>query len=257
MGHRARRLFARRLLLDRLLARTGRQPGVSLGRRRPAGNHRPSVPALFRPGDAQRTGPDPQGTALRSDRPGGKSRRGRQGMLLPPRFHAHAFLHAVPLQVSPSTFSLRTTHRREPSSRPRRTRVRASRHGRAGRAPLFRRGGRVRQAHAQRPVDPPDDRQPRPPGVYAGPVAHALVPQHVDLGLPIRGVLGQAADSQAGKRHAGGQPRDFGALLLRRPTRIRRQRAPVAVHREPHQRPTAPTQRRATGRTSRIPSTIT
>ena len=53
-----------------------------------ARHHRPRVPAVFRAGAVERQGSDPQGAALRPDRPRGQSRRGREGVLLLSRLDA-------------------------------------------------------------------------------------------------------------------------------------------------------------------------
>ena len=55
--------------------------------------------ALLRARALERARPDPQGAALRPDRPRGQPRRGRQGVLLLPRRHADPLLHAGALQV--------------------------------------------------------------------------------------------------------------------------------------------------------------
>ena len=61
-------------------------------------SRRPPDP-LLRARAVERAGPDPQGTAVRPDQPRGQPRRGRQGVLLLPRQHADALVHAVPVQV--------------------------------------------------------------------------------------------------------------------------------------------------------------
>ncbi len=81
-------------------ARSGAQPRLSLGRRRAARHHRPRMPAVLRPRALERARPDPEGAAVRSHRPRGQSRRGREGALLLPRLDADALVHEGALQVS-------------------------------------------------------------------------------------------------------------------------------------------------------------
>ena len=76
-------------------------------------------------------------------------------------------------------------------------RVRAGRHRRLRRRPLLRRVRRVRQGRPRRRPDPHHRRQPRPRRGAAAPAADAVVPQHLVLGLPGRGLRRQARDSAA------------------------------------------------------------
>ena len=103
-------------------------------------------PPLLRARALERARPDPQGAALRPDRPGGQPRRGRQGVLLLPRLHADPLLHEGALQV-PAGASSPTRGWCEENRRrgQRRARVRAGRHRRLRRRPLLRRLRRVRQ----------------------------------------------------------------------------------------------------------------
>ena len=68
------------------------------------------------------------------DRAGGQPRRGRQGVLLLPRLHADALVHAVALQVPAGGVPVRAAGRGEPPPRSRPARVRADRHRRLRRA---------------------------------------------------------------------------------------------------------------------------
>ena len=135
MGHGARGLLGRRRLLGLLPARPRPQPGLPLGRGRPARHLRPRVPAVLRARAVERARPDPQGAALRPDRPRGQPRRGRQGVLLLPRLDADALVHEGALQVpagasSPTRGCVEENRRRGR----RRARVRARRHRRLRRA---------------------------------------------------------------------------------------------------------------------------
>ena len=87
-------------------ARSTRLP---LERGRPRRHLRPPSAHLLRARALERPRPDSQGAPLRPDRQRRQPRRGRQGVLLLPRQHAHAFLHEVPLQVPAGGVSLRET----------------------------------------------------------------------------------------------------------------------------------------------------
>ena len=135
---------------------------------------------LLRPGALERPRPDPQGAALRADRHRGQSRRGRQGVLLLPRQHAHALVHAVPLQVPAGGVPLRAAGRGEPAARPRERRVRAGRHRR------LRRATATSTCSSSTPRRQPTTcssqitrRQPRARGGAAARAADDLVPQHL------------------------------------------------------------------------------
>ena len=86
-------------LLGLLPPRSCAQPRVSLGRGRPAGHHRSAVPALLCVGALEQQRPDLERAALRADGLRGQPRRGREGMLLLPRFDPDAFLHEGALQI--------------------------------------------------------------------------------------------------------------------------------------------------------------
>jgi hypothetical protein len=106
------------LLLGLFSARPRPQPRLSLGRGRPARHHRPRMPALFRARALERPRSDSEGAALRPDRPGGQSRRGREGAIFLSRFHADAFVDAGALQIPAGRVSLRAAAGREPPPRP-------------------------------------------------------------------------------------------------------------------------------------------
>ena len=101
---------------------------------------------VLRAGAVERQRSDPQGAAVRPHEQRGQPRRGRQGVLLLPRLDADALVHEVSVQVPAGgvsrTTSSSTTNR---GARPRRAGVRAARHGRLRRGPLFRRVRRVRE----------------------------------------------------------------------------------------------------------------
>ena len=91
-------------------------------------------PALLRARALERARPDPQGAAVRADRPGGQPRRGRQGGLRLPRRDAdRPYLKAL-YRYPQARVPVRRPRRRERAPRPRRARIRAGRHGRPRRA---------------------------------------------------------------------------------------------------------------------------
>ncbi len=88
---------------------------------------RPPAP-LLRARHVERGRPDPQGAHVRPDERPGQPRRGRQGVLVLPRQHAHALVHEVALQVPAARVPLRRPRLDERCAQPRRVRVRADRH---------------------------------------------------------------------------------------------------------------------------------
>ena len=119
-------------------------------RRRPRRLLRSPSIHLLRARVVERARSDSQGTALRPDGPRGQPRRGRQGVLLLSRLHADALVHAVALQVSADSVSVRRPRRRERPAEQARSRVRAHRHRCVPRRPLLRRRRRVREGVARR-----------------------------------------------------------------------------------------------------------
>ncbi len=100
MGHGARGLLAPTAIAwDYFPHDHARSRAYRWGEDGLLGITRPPVPPVLRPGAVERRGSDPQGAAVRADRPRGQPRRGRQGALLLPRLHAHPLLHEGPLQV--------------------------------------------------------------------------------------------------------------------------------------------------------------
>ena len=88
--------------------RPGPQQGLPLGR----GRHRRHLRPLPVPRASPRRfwngrDPHPQGAPLRPDRRRGQPRRGRQGVLLPPRQHADALLHALLYKYPQAEFPYR------------------------------------------------------------------------------------------------------------------------------------------------------
>ncbi len=240
MVHRPRRLFRQRRLLEFLSPRAGPQPRLPLGRGRPLGHYRPRVPAVLRLGAVEQPRFDSQGTPFRADQSAGQPRRRCQGMLLLHRLHADALLDGGHVPLSAGPLSLRTTGGRKRPTRAATAGIRARRYGRAGGEPLFRRPRRVRQGRTERHSHRDHGDQPRAGRRPAAPAAHALVPQHLELGLPPRRLLAQATH-RAGRRsrHARTHryPRHAGALPFRGRRRIRRHAVPMALHRQRDEQP--------------------
>ena len=85
---------------------------LPLGRGRPPRHLRQPPAPLLRPRAVERARPHPEGAAVRPHRPRGQPRRGRQGVLLLPRLHAHPLLHAGALQVPAGGVPVRAPGRR-------------------------------------------------------------------------------------------------------------------------------------------------
>ena len=100
VGHRPRGLLRGRRRLDLSAVRARPRPRVPLGRGRPRRHLRPvRLPQLL--GRAvERARPDPEGAAVRPDQRRGQPRRGRQGVLVGRRRHAHPLVDAVALPLS-------------------------------------------------------------------------------------------------------------------------------------------------------------
>ena len=107
VGNCARGLQPGRRCVAALHARPGALARVPLGRGRSRRLLRHQAAALLRGGAVEREGPDSEGAPLRSEQRRRQPRRGRQGVLLLPRFHADPLLHEVALQVSPGRLSVR------------------------------------------------------------------------------------------------------------------------------------------------------
>ena len=76
---------------------------------------RPAAPVL-RARAVERRRSDPEGAAVRPHRQRGQPRRGREGVLLPPRQPADARVHEVPVQVPAAGLPVRRLVGREPAA---------------------------------------------------------------------------------------------------------------------------------------------
>ena len=165
LGHGPRGLQRRRRRLAILPARPRPLARLPLERGRPRRHLRPPSAHLLRARAVERPRPDPQGAALRPDRPAGQPRRGRQGVLLLSRQHADALLHEVAATSTRRRRSrTRSSSRRTRAADAQRPGVRAARHRRLRRRSLLRRVRRVREGRARRHPDPDHGREPRSRG---------------------------------------------------------------------------------------------
>ncbi len=223
-----------------LPARACALASLPVGRGRPPRHLRQSPAPLLRPRALERARPHPEGAALRPHRARGQPRRGRQGVLLLPRRHAHPLLHAGALQVPAAGVPVRAPGRGERAARAREARVRAPRHRHLRRRPLLRRGGGVREGEPERRPGPRDRREPGAGRDAASCAADPLAPEHVVLGARrAEAAPGPGLGPGRGRGRAGGAP---GALAGLSPLRGGGAAAPV--HRERDRRP-APVRRRA------------
>ena len=106
---------------------------VPLGRGRARRLLRSEAATVFRAGALEREGPDPEGAAVRVEQCRGEPRRGREGVLLLPRFDADPLVHEVAVQVPPGRLPVRRPGGDERASHPAGLRVRAHRHRRVRR----------------------------------------------------------------------------------------------------------------------------
>ena len=191
------------------------------------GHQRRQAATVLRARVVERAGPDPEGTPVRAHQQRGQPRRGREGVLLLHRQHAHALVHEVPLQVPAAGVSVPGLDRDQPAPVPRGVRVRAARHGRLRRGPLLRRVRGVREGGARGRAGEGHRPQPRAGGGPVARAADAVVPEHLVVGRrPSEAV---AHRSRAGRR----------ARVTRRSRRVLavvRRRARVDLHREREQR---------------------
>ena len=160
-------------------ARPGPLARLSLGRGRHRRLLRRPDAALLRGRPVERPGRDHQGAALRPHQRGGQPRRGREGVLLLPRRHAHELVPQAAVQVSPGRLPVRRTGPCQRDPQPLGARVRADRYGRVRRRPVLRRVRRVRQGHARGDPGPDQRREPRAGGRGAAGAAAPLVPEHL------------------------------------------------------------------------------
>ena len=89
-----------------------------------------------------------------ADQRRGQPRRGREGVLLLPRQHAHPLVHEVAVQVPAGGVPLHRPGRDQRAAQPAGVGVRAAGHRRLRRGPLLRRVGRIRQGGARGHPDP-------------------------------------------------------------------------------------------------------
>ncbi len=179
VGDGPRGLQRERRRLELPDARPGALARLPLGRGRHRRRLRRAPAAVPGAGAMERRRPDSQGADVRAHEQRGQPRRGRQGVLVLPRQHAHALLPEVPVQVSAAGVPVRGPGGREWPPRPPRLRVRAAGHGDLRRRPLLRRRGRVREGGAGRHPDVGHGAQPRAGSGTAARAAHAVVSQHL------------------------------------------------------------------------------
>ena len=134
--------------VEPLHARPGPLARLPLGRGRDRRDLRRAAAAVSGARALERERPDPQGADVRAHQQRGQPRRGRQGVLVLPRQHAHALVPEVPVQVPAARVPVRGPRPRERPPRQAGLRVRAARHRDLRRRPLLRRRRRVREGRA-------------------------------------------------------------------------------------------------------------
>ena len=149
VGRRARGLLGRRRRVELVPARPCALAGVPLERGRDGGDDRRLQPAVARAHAVERPGPDPQGADVRTGRPRGQPRRGRQGILVVPRRRPEQRLAALALPLPAGCLPVRRPDRDQPRAVQARARVRADRHRHLRRRPLLDRRGPLRQGDAR------------------------------------------------------------------------------------------------------------
>ena len=167
-----------------------------MGRRRHRRHLRPLPAAVLFTGTVERARRHPQGARIRPDIQRGQPRRGREGLLLLRRQHAHPQLHEAAVQVPAGRFSLPATGGRKPRPRGRRAGVRTAGHRRLRRGPLLRRVRRICEGRCRRHLHPDRGLEPRPRRRRAAPAAAIVVPQYLGLGR----------NTAAPARHLAGYP---------------------------------------------------
>ena len=199
------------------------------------------MPALLRARAVERPRPDPQGTAVRPDRPRGQSRRRRQGVLLLSRLDADALLHEGAVQVSAGGVSLRAARRGEPPRGTSTIRSSNCRHRRRSTS------NRYFDVVAEYAKASPNDMLIRITVANRGPepathprAADAVVPQYLDVGLHARGLRGQDRSLEAaGTRCDVARHATLGSIPAATAIRRRRHGRPTCCSRR-----TKPTQQR-------------
>jgi hypothetical protein len=223
LGHGTRGLQRGRRRVDVLPARPRAVTRLPLERGRARRHLRREPAPLLRARVLERPRPHPQGADLRSRRPRGEPRRGRQGVLVVPRLDPDPLVPALALRLPAGGVPVRRAARGERAPRPRRAGVRAARHRRLRRRPLLGDRGRLREGVARRRARAPRGAEPRAGAGDAPRPAAPLVPQHVVVGArrpQARAVPRGRPDRRAppAARHAlprGGR-RARGALLRER-----------------------------------------
>ena len=203
VGHGPRGLQRRRQRLGLLHPRPGPLTSLPVGRGRARRTLRRQAAAVFCAGVVERAGPDPEGAPVRAHQQRGEPRRGRQGVLLLHRQHAHPLVHEVSLQVPAAGVSLPGPDRDEPGTIAGRVRVRAARYRRLRRRPLLRRVRGVREGGPGRHPGPHHRAQSRARSGPASRPADALVPQYLVVG---RGSAEAVAARSGTWRHSGHAP---------------------------------------------------
>ncbi len=230
VGHGARGLQRGRQRLGLLQPRPGALARLPLGRGRDRRHLRRQADALLRARAVERQGPDPQGAPVRPHQQRRQPRRGREGVLLLPRQHAHPLVHEVPVQVSAGRLSVCPAGGHQQAARPAGDGVRAARYRRVRRRPLLRRVRRVRESRAGRHPHQDLRREPGPGARDAAPAADAVVPQHLEL-VAGRGEAAPEGRGQCDRRNGG---RDL-TPRVRRWSALLRGGAHAALHGERNQ----------------------
>ena len=114
VGHGPRGLQRRRQRLGLLHPRPGALASLPVGRGRARRPLRRQAAAVLRAGVVERARSDPEGAPVRTHQQRGEPRRGRQGVLLLHRQHAHPLVHEVSLQVPAAGVSLPGPDRDQP-----------------------------------------------------------------------------------------------------------------------------------------------
>ena len=159
--------------------------------------------AVLCAGVVERARSDPERAPVRAHQQRGEPRRGRQGVLLLHRQHAHPLVHEVSLQVPAAGVSLPGPDRHEPGTIAGGVRVRAARYRRLRRRPVLRRVRGVREGEPGRHPRPHHRAQSRARSGPASRPADAVVPQHLVVG---RGSAEAVAARSGTWRHSGHAP---------------------------------------------------
>ena len=156
---------------------------LSLERRRDGGILGPHADLVPGPVAVERARPDSQRADVRPRGPGGQPRRGRQRVLVVSRRNPDALVEHLALPLPPDGVSVRRTDPDQCLPKQAGAGVRTRRHGDLRRRPVLGRHRGLRQGRSPRPPDAHHDRERRARACDAARAAHALVPQHVVVGL--------------------------------------------------------------------------